>query len=451
MTSLRFFGGVGEIGGNRILVEAEDTRIFLDFGKSFGKEKQYYDVPFSQPKTEDHLLELGLLPDLEGLYKDAVEPSVDGIFVSHPHLDHWGYTCFLDNRIPLYCGADTKDMILCNEFISSQGPSKDYYLGNLTKSGGEEVYKEFRLFRGGGKVQVGPIEVEPFPVDHSIPAAYGFLIHTPSDSIAYTGDFRLHGPRKDVSQNFVRKVAQSDVDLLLTEATNMTRADESTEASVREKFSYIIQDASGLVMTAFSVRDLDRLMSIYEAAQSNARKLAISMKQAYLLQNLRGSTPHLALPELSDEDLLVFRKEKSCTYAWEEEVLRETNAYTGSDLNQMQEDIVLVASLYYMNEVMEVDPQPGSVFVLSKSEPFDEEGVLQHEKLLHWCEHFGLPLYQIHASGHVMPYDLKAAIDEMHPRTVIPIHTESPYLFKRFIADLEREVTIPELGTRLLM
>lgn len=39
MTSLRFFGGVGEIRGNKILLEEEDTRIFLDFGKSYGKEK----------------------------------------------------------------------------------------------------------------------------------------------------------------------------------------------------------------------------------------------------------------------------------------------------------------------------------------------------------------------------------------------------------------------------
>ncbi|GAF95596.1 unnamed protein product, partial [marine sediment metagenome] len=32
MTSLTFYGGVDEIGGNKILLEDQDTRIFLDFG-----------------------------------------------------------------------------------------------------------------------------------------------------------------------------------------------------------------------------------------------------------------------------------------------------------------------------------------------------------------------------------------------------------------------------------
>lgn len=37
MTSLTFFGGVNEIGGNKILVE-DDANLFLDFGVVF-KEK----------------------------------------------------------------------------------------------------------------------------------------------------------------------------------------------------------------------------------------------------------------------------------------------------------------------------------------------------------------------------------------------------------------------------
>ena len=32
MPSVSFYGGVNEIGGNKILLEDNDTRIFLDFG-----------------------------------------------------------------------------------------------------------------------------------------------------------------------------------------------------------------------------------------------------------------------------------------------------------------------------------------------------------------------------------------------------------------------------------
>ena len=37
MTSLTFYGGVNEIGGNKILLEDKGTKIFLDFGMQMGK------------------------------------------------------------------------------------------------------------------------------------------------------------------------------------------------------------------------------------------------------------------------------------------------------------------------------------------------------------------------------------------------------------------------------
>jgi mRNA degradation ribonuclease J1/J2 len=35
MGSLRFYGGVKEIGGNKIFLEEGDTKVWLDFGQSF--------------------------------------------------------------------------------------------------------------------------------------------------------------------------------------------------------------------------------------------------------------------------------------------------------------------------------------------------------------------------------------------------------------------------------
>ncbi|MFC1979403.1 hypothetical protein ACFLVS_00785 [Chloroflexota bacterium] len=69
MTSLTFYGGIEEIGGNKILLNDKNTSIFLDFGKNFGKEKQFYDEPFLSPREEKHLIYLGILPKIKGLYK----------------------------------------------------------------------------------------------------------------------------------------------------------------------------------------------------------------------------------------------------------------------------------------------------------------------------------------------------------------------------------------------
>jgi len=35
MVSLTFYGGVNEIGGNKVLLEDRKVRVFLDFGQSF--------------------------------------------------------------------------------------------------------------------------------------------------------------------------------------------------------------------------------------------------------------------------------------------------------------------------------------------------------------------------------------------------------------------------------
>jgi len=63
MTSLIFYGGVNEIGGNKILLEDKGTKIFLDFGMSFSLNGMYFDK-FLKPRVavgiKDYI-EMGLI------------------------------------------------------------------------------------------------------------------------------------------------------------------------------------------------------------------------------------------------------------------------------------------------------------------------------------------------------------------------------------------------------
>jgi ribonuclease J len=53
MIKLTFYGGVNEIGGNKILLEHKDTKIFLDFGWSFTMGKD----PFSEEDIEAEVMQ----------------------------------------------------------------------------------------------------------------------------------------------------------------------------------------------------------------------------------------------------------------------------------------------------------------------------------------------------------------------------------------------------------
>jgi ribonuclease J len=71
LTSLTFHGGVNEIGGNKILLEDKDTRVFLDFGKGFSRRAKYFEE-YINPAANgiEDFLTMRLLPDIKGLYRD---------------------------------------------------------------------------------------------------------------------------------------------------------------------------------------------------------------------------------------------------------------------------------------------------------------------------------------------------------------------------------------------
>ena len=447
MTNLTFYGGVGEIGGDKILLADDDKHVFLDFGMNFEKERKYYEPPYLQPRNEKQLLGLGILPPLKGLYKnDENKPDIDAILLSHPHLDHYGYLKYVKDDIPIICGESTKTIIIAKELsgISASG----YQIANLTKSRGLEMFKEFITFRTNNPPSDTPIEFNPIHVDHSIPGAYGLILETTDGNVVYTGDFRLHGPHKEMSEEFISAAKESEPSSLIIEGTNIVNAKISSEDEVKSKIINVIKNTRGLSMAGFSINDIDRLRSFYEAAQTTGRKLAISMKQAYLLYNLKND-PSISIFSLDDPNVFIFIREKEKLSTWEQEITSQyDNIIDAKDVEKMQHELILTTTFYDMNELIVIKPIPDSTYILSQSEPFNEEMEIDFEKLLNWLERFGIPQYHIHVSGHALPYQLKWAIKEINPQKVFLVHTEKPELYKRFLSDLNMKIINPEEGKK---
>ena len=109
---------------------------------------------------------------------------------------------------------------------------------------------------------------------------------------------------------------KSEPAAVITEATNMTGATVSSEREVEGKLQSIVSHAEGVVLAEFAYSDVDRLNSFYHIAKKNNRCLAVSLKQAYLLNALRKD-PRLTVPDLNEDGILVFRKSKKRFDKWE--------------------------------------------------------------------------------------------------------------------------------------
>ncbi|MGE5637150.1 MAG: MBL fold metallo-hydrolase, partial [Chloroflexota bacterium] len=147
------------------------------------------------------------------------KPEIDGVFVSHAHSDHIGHLKFLDPTIPVYMGVGTK---LFMESMEETSNFCDY---------GKHPCN---LFRTGDKIKVGNVIVEPIHVDHSIPADYGFIIHTSAGTVVYTGDLRRHGPRKDLTEDFLQRAKEAEPVALVCEGTRMAASDNRQNYSEPE-------------------------------------------------------------------------------------------------------------------------------------------------------------------------------------------------------------------------
>lgn len=434
-SGVTFYGGVGEIGGNKILVEDKGSRIMLDFGMSYADRRRFFVDPILSPGDEKDLLEFGILPDIKGIYAfEESTPSINAVFLSHAHGDHWGYISFLKREIPIYCGET------CARILESAAATRVRHFESDIRG------IRFETFRTGKTVSVGTIEVTPCHVDHSIPGAYGFIVRTSQGTVAYTADFRLHGTKPQLTGDFLDLAAKFDPRILLAEGTNILGGEVTSESEVKSKLNHLVSSTKNLALANFSNVDVDRIRTFFDVVKENDRVLAISLKQAYLLNQLSSDRElNLPNPVERDDNIAVFRRAKKRYYDWEETVMEKARTIDSEELRRDQRKFVVAFSMPDFKELVDIRPSAGSIFVLSTSEPFNEEQEFEFERLRNWLDHFGLPMYHIHCSGHIMPIELKKSIEKIKPRRLFPIHTEYPGLYAKYLADTAK-IETPSRG-----
>ncbi len=527
MTEIEFYGGVDEIGGNKIIVSSEGQRIMLDWGKSFGKEGEYFEE-FLQPRTNSVLhdyLKLDLVPEIDGIYrhdllsdelaeeavndgslishlwkKDIIsyneyleennESYLDGILLSHAHLDHGAYIGLLDEKIPVHTSDTTKELLNLIDDLRPRGVSKEIVSPNKMELGQNKkgytpgAYKidktnAERNIIGhvdNEEFKIGGFIIKMFSVDHSIPGASSFIIKTPDDKkIAYTGDIRFHGRYSKRSKKFVESAADEDIDILITEGTRIEEEKPDDEEKVKDDIIELINKTEGAVFVGFSWKDLTRYETILKAARKTDRIFVISPKTAYLCKHLNNVCNNKIEEPDKDENVQVYLSRKdSMLYSpadyssdkytagyetdWKDgeiDLSHIENGIKAPEIAENPENYIVFMDYYNINDLLDFGKMEKSVYIRAQSEPFNEEMELSENRLVNWLEKFSINKenehnpYQIHASGHASGPEIVEMIKKIDPETVIPVHTRRSDIFKEYFSKKDMGVVIPCLNSRI--
>ena len=219
--------GIDQIGGCITEIQSTSgTKILIDLGHNLPETDGPVNDIYDTPENLDRLLE-----------------GVSAVFYTHYHGDHIAFEASVAEKgIDQYLGriAKTikKQFYAHMQHVPEEGQSQKY------KAALEAVAK-FKEYHADKTITVGDIKVTPYYVSHSAADAYMFVVECDGKTILHTGDFRDHGYLGHFLVGTLKKfVAGRDIDVLITEGTTLSRADERMmpEEELQQKAYELMSD-----------------------------------------------------------------------------------------------------------------------------------------------------------------------------------------------------------------
>lgn len=448
MARITCWDGVGCIGGNKILLEDGNSRLWLDFGLDFGRMGRFYEE-LVKPKNSMGLYEpiqMGLLPPIKDIYRDDLlcclaDPwdgvpgreigEVGGVLLSHAHVDHIGALSYLRRDIPIYSSAMTLAIAKATQDTTLSGVANQYcytvtyaptetgelespnYRKNPSKARqyvlvdecADGSFCEFWENTPASLTEKGRahepvalrnesscagLKIKRFSVDHSIYGASSWAIETEAGWVVYTGDVRCHGLHADLTWKFAEEAAKLKPIALIIEGTRISAETTNTEDDVRNLALEEVRRTDGLVVADFGPRNVERLISFLEIAKATGRKLLILPKDAYLLEKMAMAGKNVPSPD--DPSIAIYCKYEVGTVNWRK-LLKESyvsKLVSTEELAKDQKEMICCFSFYDVNELAYIKPKVGSTWIYSSCESFNEEMAIDAHRLGEWVDAYGM-------------------------------------------------------------
>jgi ribonuclease J len=411
--------GTHEIGGSCVEITSQDSRIVIDIGMPLIKEGGgKFDFKEYKHLSGRELVQARVLPDIKGFYEwDTSNKPIDGLLVSHAHMDHYGFLPYISQNLHCYLGEGTKRLIDITSL----------FLGFKT------AINKHIFMKSGEPLWVGAFKVTPYLVDHAAFDAYAFLVESDSKKILYTGDFREHGRKAKAFQWFLLN-APKDIDVLLLEGTMMGNRDETfkTEKDVEEDFVHTIKNTPGIVLALLSGQNIDRIVSLYRATIRTGRTFVVDVYTANVLADLHdlAKIPYPSKEFDRIRVLFPYRLSKKIATMGRKDLLYrfKTSKITKNEIMEKPDTMVMLVRSSMIPDLASMKNIDGATVIYSMWHSYLNESSMK--PFLDFMQKKNMQLVPVHTSGHAYIKTLQKVVKTLQPKTIIPIHTFSPDLYK---------------------
>jgi ribonuclease J len=411
--------GTHEIGGSCVEIESRNSRIIVDIGMPlYDRKGKHFEIRDLENKPGPELVKNKILPDIDGFYEwDKSNNPVNGLLLSHAHIDHFGFLRYLRKDICCYLGEATKRLIDITSLFTP-------YKGNIQNYQPINSYIPFTCNK---------FRITPFLMDHSAFDSYAFLIEADDKKLIYSGDFREHGRKPGALQRFL-KLASENIDAILLEGTMFGRDDGEvkTERAIEEEIVRVINASKAIILMYFSGQNIDRLVSFYRAAIKTNKLFVIDVYTANILEALKEFA---AIPFPSDRynNIRVFFPYWLCKRIPREgntDLLEKFRKYqiTKEEISLKSTEIMLLVRTSMLNDFEQINNIHGATFIYSMWKGYLNEKPM--DKLNDFIKKHKMTFYSIHTSGHSYINALKKVIQKLKPKYIFPIHTFHPNKYK---------------------
>ncbi|MDC7681770.1 ribonuclease J [Asticcacaulis sp. BYS171W] len=401
-------GGSNEIGMNLNCYgfgpEHDRQWILVDVGVTFGD--------LTTPGIEV------IVPDPKFLEGE----NILGIILTHAHEDHIGALGWLWDKIkaPLYATPFTAFLI--REKLREKG-IEDFHLTEVPL---------------GGKVNLGPFEVDYITITHSIPEPNGLAIKTPLGTVLHTGDWKIDpdpitGAATDISA--ITALGDEGVLAMVCDSTNVfVDGHAGSEADVKVALTQVIAGLKGRVAVACFASNVARMDSVIRAAEANGRSVCLVGRSMHRMSAAAKSVGLMAgIQEFVSEGEAAKMKDKDVLYLCTGSQGEPRAALSRiADGNHPLVKLGAGDSCVFSSRVI-----PGNeIGIRSLQNRLSDLGVEIHTEK----DHPG-----IHVSGHPCRDELKEMYAWARPKIAVPTHGERRHLQKH--AALAAEIGVPEQVT----